>query len=287
MAPAMPHVDGVKHEYAQVNGVRIHYAEAGQGEPVILQHGWPQHWWAWRHQIGPLAERYRVIVPDLRGFGWSEAPASGYEKQQLADDVIGLMDVLGLERVRYAGHDWGAYAGYLAAFEHPDRFARLTGVGVAPPWGAGPPPAKVAIAFLTYQSIVSSPLLGKLAIKRGFPKRLMKAGRKAGAFTEEELDTYQQVWRQDDHANASVQVYRTFLTKELVPSLRGAFDDKRLEPPTLVMMGGSDLLTKMVDEETYRKHSDDLRLVIVDGAGHWLPEEKPAEVTDLLQDFFA
>jgi pimeloyl-ACP methyl ester carboxylesterase len=287
MAPAMPHVDGVKHEYAQVNGVRIHYAEAGQGEPVILQHGWPQHWWAWRHQIGPLAERYRVICPDLRGFGWSEAPPSGYEKQQFADDTIGLMDALGLERVRYAGHDWGAYSGYLAAFDHPGRFDRLAGLAVPPPWRSGPPPPSVALAFLAYQSLVSSPGLGKLAIKRGFAKRLMKAGRKAGAFTDEELDVYQQVWEEDDHANASVQVYRTFLTRELVPSLRGAFDDKRLTVPALVVMGGSDLLTKTVDEEAYRKNADDLRLAIVDGAAHWLPEEKPAEVTELLSEFFS
>ncbi len=92
MAPPMPEVEGVEHRWATVNGFRMHYAEAGEGEPAILQHGWPQHWWAWRHQIGPLAERYRVIVPDLRGYGWSDAPRSGYEKARLAADVLALMD---------------------------------------------------------------------------------------------------------------------------------------------------------------------------------------------------
>src|ERR671936_598652 len=103
MAPPVPEVDGVQHRWADVNGFRMHYAEAGEGEPVILQHGWPQHWWAWRHQIGPLAERYRVIVPDLRGYGWSEAPARGYEKGQFAADVLALMNRLGIEKARFAG----------------------------------------------------------------------------------------------------------------------------------------------------------------------------------------
>lgn len=286
MAPPMPQLDGVRHEYVQANGLRVHYAEAGEGEPVVLQHGWPQHWWAWRHQIAPLAERYRVICPDLRGFGWSEAPRSGYEKRQLADDLIALLDALGLERVRYAGHDWGAYLGYLAAFDHPDRFERLAGLAVPPPWG-GRPPVQVAAVFLTYQSLVSSPLLGKAVVKRGIPKLMLRAGRKAGAYSGEELEAYQRVFAQDEYANASVQVYRTFLTKELPASLRGAYDDARLTVRTLVLMGGSDLLTKAIDEQAYRTRADDLRLEVVDGAAHWLPEEKPAEVTERLLDFFA
>src|SRR3712207_8699698 len=70
--PTLPGVAGVEHRYENVNGIRMHYAEAGEGEPVVLQHGWPQHWWMWRDYIGPLAERFRVICPDLRGHGWSD-----------------------------------------------------------------------------------------------------------------------------------------------------------------------------------------------------------------------
>ena len=72
MALAMPHVEGVEHRYADVDGLRVHYAEAGEGDPLILQHGWPQHWWVWRDLIGPLAERFRVICPDMAGRGDSD-----------------------------------------------------------------------------------------------------------------------------------------------------------------------------------------------------------------------
>lgn len=87
----------------------MHVALAGpdDGPPLLLVHGWPQHWWEWRHVIPALAERFRVIAPDLRGFGWSEVPAGGYEKEQLASDMLALLDTLGIERVSWIGHDWG------------------------------------------------------------------------------------------------------------------------------------------------------------------------------------
>jgi len=285
MALAMPHVEGVEHRYADVNGFRMHYAEAGSGDPVVLVHGWPQHWYAWRHQIAPLAERYRVIVPDLRGFGWSEAPSSGYEKAQFAADVVALMDELGIETARYAGQDWGAVAAYLLGFEHPRRFTHLAALAAPPPWREGRPPA-VLLLFLTYQTLVSSPA-GALAMRRGLAKKLLARGRKNGSFTDEEMRIYQQIWDHPDHARASVHVYRTFLTKELPAIMRGAFHDRRLSVPTLILMGGSDMLRKGLQPELYEQKADDLRTVVVDNAGHWLSEEQPGEVTRHLLEFFA
>src|SRR3954465_3923759 len=119
MQPPLPQLPGVEHRFESVNGVRLHYAEAGAGDPVVLLHGWPQHWWMWRDLIGPLAERFRVVVPDLRGHGWSDKPPSSYRKSELMADIVSLIDRLGLDRVRLVGHDWGAITSLLLASEHP------------------------------------------------------------------------------------------------------------------------------------------------------------------------
>src|SRR2546430_15816986 len=93
---ALPELPGVPHSWVDAGGVRLHVAEAGSGEPVVCVHGWPQNWWEWRGIMPGLAEHYRVICPDLRGFGWAEAPPTGYEKSQFAADVAALLHRLGL-----------------------------------------------------------------------------------------------------------------------------------------------------------------------------------------------
>ncbi|HZG48918.1 MAG TPA: alpha/beta fold hydrolase, partial [Thermoleophilaceae bacterium] len=86
----LPPVAGVTHRSVEVRGVRLHVAEAGEGPPLLLLHGWPQHWWCWRLVVPLLQDRYRLVMPDLRGHGWSGAPRDGYEKEQLATDLLGL-----------------------------------------------------------------------------------------------------------------------------------------------------------------------------------------------------
>ena len=97
----MLELEGVTHRHVEARGMRFHVAEAGdpQAPPVVLTHGWPQHWWLWRHVIGALAPAYRLIAWDLRGLGWSDpAPDGDYTKTAMADDLLGLMDALEIER---------------------------------------------------------------------------------------------------------------------------------------------------------------------------------------------
>src|SRR3954470_2710351 len=169
MLPPLPELPGVQHRYETANGVRLHYAEAGEGEPVVLLHGWPQHWWMWRHQIAPLAERFRVIVPDLRGLGWSDKPKSSYRKTLWLDDLIALLDKLGLERVRLVGHDWGGWVGMLAGIHHPQRIERLVVIAIPHPWRRKPD--LKALPILTYQLVAGGPL-GKRAMRRGFTRAM-------------------------------------------------------------------------------------------------------------------
>ncbi len=280
----MPYLDGVEHGYATVNGARLHYAEAGSGEPVLLQHGWPQHWWMWRDQIGPLAERFRVIVPDLRGHGWSDKPRGDYRKDALMRDTIGLLDHLGIERVRYVGHDWGAYVGMLAALRHPDRIERLVALSIPHPWQVDRGPVTV-LRSGWYQLVLASPGLGKLAIGRlGFPRLMLQKGRGVGSFTAAELDTYMSVLTQTDAVEASMRMYRHFLRWELGPTLSGAFHDEHLTVPTRWIVGAEDPVAGIADDG-YRGFADDMTLEHLPGVGHFMPEEVPDLVRARLLDF--
>ncbi|MBJ7291840.1 alpha/beta fold hydrolase, partial [Williamsia sp.] len=109
MTRPLPHVDGVEHQYVDAGPLRMHVAVAGPADapPLLLLHGWPQHWYLWRDVIPAVSDRYRVIAPDLRGFGWTDAPPGGYRKERLATDILALLDALGIDRVRLVGHDWG------------------------------------------------------------------------------------------------------------------------------------------------------------------------------------
>jgi pimeloyl-ACP methyl ester carboxylesterase len=281
MALAMPHVEGVEHRYAEVDGLRMHYAEAGDpaAEALVLQHGWPQNWWIWRDLIGPLSERFHVIAPDLRGLGWTDAPPKGYEKSQLARDLIGLFEQLGLERIRYVGHDWGSMAGFHACFDRPDLFERFMPLSFPHVWPPDGPPDPRRLLGLWYQGVLAAPVLGPLAIGRlHFPEAILRKARIAGEWTDGELALYREAFERPGYVNASVQYYRSFLLREFVPLARGAFREKRLTVPTRLLAGKQDAVARM--DDSYKQYADDMTVELIDGAGHFLPEERPEVVLE-------
>jgi haloacetate dehalogenase len=115
----------VQHHTAYVNGLKMHYVEAGSGSPVILLHGFPETWFAWRHQIPALAAKYRVIAPDLRGYGETSKPAGGYDKRTMARDIYELMQLLGIPKAPIVGHDRGARLATRFAKDYPQVIDRL------------------------------------------------------------------------------------------------------------------------------------------------------------------
>jgi pimeloyl-ACP methyl ester carboxylesterase len=126
--PEFPVLSGVEHRVRTVNGIQMHVAEAGDGIPVILCHGFPHLWYSWRHQLGPIAQAgWRAVAPDLRGFGRTEIPAevSAYGSDQVCGDIVGLIDAYAAERAVLVGLDFGAQLVWETALRYPDRLAAI------------------------------------------------------------------------------------------------------------------------------------------------------------------
>jgi pimeloyl-ACP methyl ester carboxylesterase len=289
LPPELPELAGVRHTYHEVNGFRAHVAEAGDPEapPIVMQHGWPQHWWCWNKIIPALSERYRVICPDLRGHGWSDAPATGYDKPQFAADLIGVMDALGLERVRLIGHDWGAVAGYLACIRHPERFERYIALSIAPPFPSGERKDLLQIWRLYYQLPLTAPLVAPRLLSRPdiYAFFIRKGAAKKGAISDADIDLYAQAMAA--RPAVSLAVYRTFITREVFELGSGKWAGP-LHVPTRVMLGEhepvADAARAMKGTERY---ADDIDVYEIPGIGHFMPEEAPEAVIERAQAFFA
>jgi pimeloyl-ACP methyl ester carboxylesterase len=281
---SFPEVPGVRHRFVDAGGLRMHVAEAGQGEPIVLLHGWPQHWYLWREVIPLLAPHAHVICPDLRGFGWTDAPDSGYDRETMARDVLALLDELGLERVRIVGHDWGGWIGFLLCLRHPARFSSFVALNIVPPWPPRDPRNLLEIWRMAYQVPLAIPQVGRRVVELGGARLALSAG--SDAFGDEELDAFTERLK-GNRARASELLYRTFLLREALPVAAGRYAGLALRVPTLLLFGERDIgiPTHTVREYAGRSHA--LELELVPGAGHFIVDEQPELVADRTLRFIA
>ena len=288
VAHEMPQVDGVRHRFEAAGGLNFHVAEAGEGEPVLLLHGWPQHWYCWRHVIPPLAERYRVLAMDLRGFGWTDIAWEGLDKETMADDVANVMAALEIDRARIVGHDWGGWIGYLLALRRPELVERLVALSIPPPFAPRSLRGAVNLRRLAYQLPIASPLGPRLMKRPSFVARKVRRWAENKEHVRNDVQRlYGRDLRASTRARAASLLYRTFLTRELVPVLAGRYNRQRLTVPTLVLHGQRDPVVPPVFFQGHERFADDMTVEKVKGAGHLLPEERPALVADRVLEFFA
>ena len=280
---ALPQLDGVTHRTVPARGLRFHVAEAGAGEPLVLVHGWPQHWWMWRHVVPMLAPHARLVMIDLRGFGWSDAPPGAYDKQTLADDVLAVLDALGLDRVCLMAHDWGAWSGFLACLAAPERFAAFLALGAPRPGGRPSARQLREVWRFAYQVAIASPVLGRrLVADPRFVERVIMGGAvQRQAWTPDDLRAFTTALAEPPRARASVRLYRTFLAREVARGARG-----RLTVPTRVMVGSRDPAIPVALLDGAQDDADDLSLEIVPECGHFVPEEQPALVAERARELF-
>jgi pimeloyl-ACP methyl ester carboxylesterase len=275
----LPGLNGARHRRVDAGGVRMHVAELGptDASPMLLVHGWPQHWWCWRRVAPILAREHRVLMPDLRGHGWSESPADGYGKEQLADDLLLLLDALGIEAVDYVGHDWGGYIGFILGIREPGRISTLLALSTPHPWPSLRDrlnPLRL-LAVGAYQVPLSTPLLGRALMRAGLTKRLLRHGATAGAFSDFDLDVFDARMGSGEGARVTTALYRTFLLRELPGLAAGRFRNARLDVPTWLMVGERDLIALGADLKGFEGHAPRMSLERVPGAGHFLVDERP------------
>lgn len=270
----------------------MHVAEAGppDGDPVLLLHGWPQHWYQWRHQIPVLAGAgYRVIAPDLRGFGQSEAPPGGYDKENLATDVLNLMDAMGLERVKLLAHDWGGWIAFILCVRAPDRFERYLALNIPHLWAKTDPRTLLSIWRFWYMAVIASPLGPRLLRKRpDFVRRVIQGSSpNPQAWSDEDVEAFTRPLQEPARARASQQLYRTFLLKEFAPVGAGRYQKTRLTVPTKLLFGTDDFaIPKSFFRRPTKEFADDFTIEFIPDTGHFIGEERPELVNDRALEFF-
>jgi pimeloyl-ACP methyl ester carboxylesterase len=287
---ALPTLSGVEHAYVDLPGLRMHVAEAGAGEPVLLLHGFPQHWWEWRGIIPRLAPHYRVICPDLRGAGWTDAPAEGYTSEQQRADVRALLDCLGLDRVRLVAHDWSAIVGFQLAIHHPERIEQYVSLATPHPWIRFRPAMLRGAWRLWFQPVIATPGVGPRLLARGdqrLARYLLEQDGAGGALrSAEDREAFLAPLRQPERARAGSAIYRGLILPELRRIVTGAYRESRLVVPTLVLYGTADPALVPNVHGGHEAYADDLAVEPIEGASHFLADQRPDPVADRILAFF-
>ncbi|GLI31834.1 MULTISPECIES: alpha/beta fold hydrolase [Brachybacterium] len=282
-SPPLPPADGITHRRIAAPGLRTHLAECGQGEPVLLLHGFPEHWWQWRDvATGLAAAGYRALIPDLRGAGWTEADSPALDRTSRLRDVLALLDALGLESVRLLSHDMGALTAMQLSYGHPERVLSAVQLSVPPAFFAFSP--RIVPGFRHLPQF--------LLHRRGTSlRRIFSPAYVARGMTEEVKDRHRAPQRRAE-VEAAV---RTLPWRQILPeALRmsaGVYRRRRLAVPTMVVFDHQDRpWTEPVVRRISRhapRCADRVELAFVEDAAHFLTDDAPEEVTALALEWFA
>ncbi|MDF3288656.1 alpha/beta fold hydrolase [Streptomyces silvisoli] len=314
----------VEHRSVNVNGIRLHIAEEGEGPLVVLLHGFPECWYSWRHQFAPLAAAgYRVVAPDQRGYGRSDRPEEieAYTILHLVGDVIGLIHALGEESAVVVGHDWGAPVAWHTALLRPDVVSAVAGLSV-PPQPRGPVPPLRAMRerfdgqfywnYFETPGVADAELAAapRTTFRRtlygacgdnphnnppaqpliqpggGFLDRVKAPEKLPSWITEEDIDVFVAEYGEAGFTGG-LNWYRNLDRNwELTAAWQGA----AVQPPALYITGDRDLVYRFPGMEDLlpalpNLHPNLREPIILEGCGHWTQQERPQEVNAALLEF--
>jgi pimeloyl-ACP methyl ester carboxylesterase len=286
---------GFTDGYAMVNGIRLHYVVGGAGEPVVLLPGWPQTWWAFHKIMPALARTHRVIAVDLRGMSSSDKPAGGYDKKSMASDILALVRQIGYDKVDVVGHDIGAQVAFSFAANYPQATRKLVMLDVTHPnAGMAAIPLLPAVggfrdkvgdaagpvylwwfAFHQVKGLPEQLLEGRAQIEQDwFFHYLLKDD---AAIDARDRAVYAAAYDSRDAIRAGNAWYQAFPQDILDDGTYG-----RLTMPVLGLGGvpGYDVL-----KATLERQATDVRVIRVEGSGHFMHEEQPEATTRYIEEF--
>jgi epoxide hydrolase 4 len=279
----------MRHETVVANGLTFHYLTEGEGPLLLLLHGFPQYSGAWRRQIPALAKKFRVVAPDLRGYGDTDKPprVSDYAITKLAADVAGLVRALGETKAVVVGHDWGGAAAYATALEHPEVVERLIVLNC-------PHPALFLRALTSgtaqlkrswYMGFFQLPWLPERMMRKKVDRLIAASSVKPEVFTAEDRAGFLAAMRKPGAATGGLNYYRAAFRG--YSAAKRVFDESRkIAAPTLLIWGDLDhALGKELTEGMEPLFSGGLEIRHVPDASHWVAEEKPELVNELILGF--
>lgn len=279
--PALPDVPGFTHEYIETSGLVTHVACAGEGDPIVMLHGLPQHWWQWRAIGAGLARDYRVICPDLRGFGWTRADAPGMGRMSQMDDLCAVLDALKIDRARVVAHDMGALTAAHLAYTETERVSAMVILAVPPPF------MPISVAMLPAMRHIP-PLLfhrrGRSLAHLFDPPYVVRP------MSADTVATYLSPQVRPDIDAAINEVYRWLVFSEMPRMAGGSYRKTRLTVPTLYAFGDADkpLTASFVREQCgdTARYADHVEIAGIPDAAHFMTDDNPEAVEAAIRDFF-
>jgi len=276
----------ITHHTAVVNGVRLHYVMAGSGEPLVLLHGWPQTWREWHSMIPALARQFTVIAPDMRGFGDSDKPGSGYDKRTVAQDIHQLVHHLGFHEINLVGHDIGMMVAYEYASAHPDEVRKLAvleaglpGLGLEALHDSAAFPQFWHFGFFRAPNLAEALIAGRE--KMFITHFIRHLAYDTYALSDADLNEYAERLSAPGALRASFEHYRAF-DIDAVNNRQNALT--KLSMPVLAV-GGEFCMNDQMGH-IMRPLANDVQSVVIKRSGHWLTEEQPEQLTAALLEFF-
>ena len=282
-----------KHERVEANGIDFHCVTAGEGPLVLLLHGFPQFWYAWRHQIPALAERFKVVAPDLRGYGDTAKPprVADYRTEVLAADVAGLVKAFGQQKAHVVGHDWGGAVAWMTAIQQSQVVDKLAVLNCPHPlvFGKALRSNLRQLSRSWYMFFFQLPaipeLVFQLAPDQVVERMFRRMAIRKDTFSDEDLREFRAALEKPGALTAAINYYRA--TFRNISSLRQLEREApKIAAPTLLIWAENDVA--LGKELTYGMEplfSGPLRIEYVPQCSHWVNEEQPELVNRLLLEF--